>query len=66
MIEQTRFLSTVFLCSEFKLENIYSGVNFCGKNVCGNFYFPGTYFCGSLEKSQKLEPAKISCHTVYS
>ena len=38
MIEQTRFLSTVFLCSEFKLENIYSGVNFCGKNVCGNFY----------------------------
>ena len=38
MIEQTRFLSTVFLCSEFKLENTYSGVNFCGKNVCGNFY----------------------------
>ena len=38
MIEQTRFLSTVFLCSEFKFENIYSGVNFCGKNVCGNFY----------------------------
>ena len=38
VIEQTRFLSTVFLCSEFKLENIYSGVNFCGKNVCGNFY----------------------------
>ena len=37
MIEQTRFLSTVFLGSEFKLENIYSGVNFCGKNVCGNF-----------------------------
>ena len=38
MIEQTRFLGTVFLCSEFKLENIYAGVNFCGKNVCGNFY----------------------------
>ena len=31
MIEQTRFLSTVFLCGEFsKLENIFSGVNFCG------------------------------------
>ena len=30
MIEQTRFLSTVFLCSEFKLGDIYSGVNFCG------------------------------------
>ena len=38
MIEQTRFLSTVFLGSEFKLENIYSGVNFCGKNVCGNLF----------------------------
>ena len=32
VIQQTRFLSTctVFLCSEFKLRNIYSGVNFCG------------------------------------
>ena len=26
--------------------------------ICGNLFF------GSLEKSQKLEPAKISCHTV--
>ena len=33
VIEQTLFLSTVFLCSEFKIENIYSGINFCG-----NFY----------------------------
>ena len=31
MIEQTRFLSTVFLCSEFQLENIYSGVIFAKK-----------------------------------
>ena len=37
-MEQTRFLSIVFLCSEFKLKNIYCGVNVCGKNVCGNFY----------------------------
>ena len=37
-MEQTRFLSTVILCNEFKLENIYSGVNFCGKRDCGNFY----------------------------
>ena len=29
---------SVFLCSEFKSENIYSEVNFCGKNVCDNFY----------------------------
>ena len=29
---------SIFLCSKFKLENIYSEVNFFGKNVCGNFY----------------------------
>ena len=33
MIEQTRFLSTVFLCSQCKLESIYSGLSFCD-----NFY----------------------------
>ena len=50
MIEQTRFLSAVFLCSEFKLENIYSGVNFCGKNVGGNFYLQElTYFADRWE-----------------
>ena len=38
VIEQTRFLGIVFLCSEFKLENIYCGENFSRKNVCGNFY----------------------------
>ena len=30
-------------------------------------FLGGNYFCGSLEKwqkSTKLEPAKISCHTV--
>ena len=25
------------MCSEFKFENIYSAVYFCGKNVCSNF-----------------------------
>ena len=44
MIERTRFLTTVFLGSEFKLENSYSGVNFCGKNVCGNFYLGDLIF----------------------
>lgn len=28
---------SVFLVSEFKSEDIYSRVNYCGKNVCGNF-----------------------------
>ena len=37
-IERTRFFTSAFFCSEFKLENIYSGVNVCWKSVCGNFY----------------------------
>ena len=49
IIEQTRFLSTVFLCKEFKLENIYSGVNFGSKIV------PGTYFSGLLKKTQRSQ-----------
>ena len=36
MIEQTRFFSTVFLCTAFKLENIYLGVNLCGNFISGN------------------------------
>ena len=38
VIEQIQLLSTAVLCSEFKVENIHSGVNFCGKNVCGNLF----------------------------
>ena len=43
VIEQPRFLSIVFLCGEFKLQNIYSGVNFCGKMfavifICENLF----------------------------
>ena len=53
VIEQTRFLSTVFLCSEFKLENIYSGVNFCGKNVCGNFYLRELIFTDRWKNRKK-------------
>ena len=51
VIEQTRFLSTVFLCSEFMLENIYSGANFCGKNVCGNFF-------RSCQQSYRIPPVR--------
>ena len=50
VIEQTRFLSTVFLCSEFKLEYIYSRVNFCGKNVSGNFYLRELIFADRWKK----------------
>ena len=40
VIEQIQLLSTAVLCSEFQVENIHSGVNFCGKNVCGNLFSP--------------------------
>ena len=55
VIEQKQNLGIVFLCSEFMLENIYSGVNFCGENVCGNSFICGNFFCGSLEKLQKSQ-----------
>ena len=37
-LNRNDFLVPFCLCSELKLENIYSGENFCGKNVCDNFY----------------------------
>ena len=60
VIEQTRFLSTVFLCSEFKLEYIYSGVNFCGKNVCGIFICGNLFlhFAGKSAKIAKIRTRK--------
>ena len=64
-IEQTWFLSTVFLCGEFKLENIYSGVHFLGKNFGGTFYCRNLFWwiAEKTLKSQTLETAKILCHT---
>ena len=56
VIEQTQFLSIPFLCSEFKLENIYSGVNFCQKNVYRNF------ICGNLFWQIAGKIAKIRTH----
>ena len=53
VIQQTRFRSTVFLCSEFKLGNIYSVVN-----LCGNFYLRDLFLRiaeKNTQKSQKLE-----------
>ena len=47
-----------FSQSIFTLESIFAG------KMLALIFFAETYFCGSLEKSQKLEPAKISCHTV--
>ena len=50
VIEETWFPSTVFLCTEWKLENIYSGVNFCG-----NLF---------LRIAGKI--AKISCNALFN
>ena len=58
VIEQTRFL-TVFLCSEFNLEKIYSGVNFCGKNVCGNFYLRELIFADRWKNRKNFVPHGI-------
>ena len=38
------FICTVFLCSEFKFKNIYSGVDFCGKNVYSIYYYCCYYY----------------------
>ena len=57
MIEQTRFLNTVFLCSELKLESIYSGVNFCG-----NFYLRKLVFADrwkNRKNRKNKNPQKI-------
>ena len=67
VIEQTRFPSTVFLRSEFKLENTYSGVNFAGK-MFAVIFIGGNLFlriAGKTAKiAKKLKPAKNLCHTV--
>ena len=61
VIEQTRFLNTLFLCSEFKLENIYSGVNFCGKikSVCGNLYLWELIFADRRKNRKNWNPQKF-------
>ena len=56
MIEQTRFLNTVSLWSEFKLKNIYSGINFCGENVCVKC------ICGNVFLRIAGKTAKIRTH----
>ena len=45
---------SVFLCGEFKLENIYSGVHFRGK-ILVVLFIAGTYFCGLLKKTPKSQ-----------
>jgi len=55
VIEQTGFLSTVILCSEFKLENIYSGVNFSGKIGLG---YLDIYFLRIAGKIAKIRTRK--------
>ena len=60
-IEKTRFLSTVLLCSEFN-----SRLNFCTKNVWGDFFF-GSLFLPIARNIAKIRTQKFfaaSCNTV--
>ena len=50
--EQTRFLGTVFLCGEFKLDNIFSAVNFSR-----NFYLRKLVFADRW-KNRKIRTRK--------
>ena len=64
VIEQTRFPSTVFLCSEFKLENIYSGVNVC-RNFNRRGGGGGKLFLQITGKIAKIRTLKyFLCHAV--
>ena len=65
VIEQTWFLSIVFLCSEFKLENISRWGIFLRKKMFAVIFICGNLFLRIAGKSQKLELAKISRHTAY-
>ena len=64
VIGQTRLVSTVFLCNEFKLENIYFGINFCGKNVCGNFYLRGLIFADRWKNRKTYNPKNFVLHGI--
>ena len=48
-------LTDDFLVLYFCVAN-YTGVHFCGKNVCGSFYLRALIFADGWKKSQKLEP----------
>ena len=58
--EQTRFLSSAFLCSELKLENIHSGVNFWGKMFAVIFL----RIAGKIAQIAKISTGKNSCLSV--
>ena len=46
------------MSSEFKLENIYPGVNFCRKKCLWYLLFVKACFCGSLKKLPKIRTRK--------
>ena len=56
--EQTRFVSAAFLWSKFKRDNVYSGVNVCGKNVFGYFYSRKLIFADRCRKIAKIRTRK--------
>ena len=52
------------MCSEFKLENIYSAVYFCGKNVLSNFCLLELIFAERWKNRENWDLQKF-CTTQY-
>jgi len=67
VIEQTRFLSTVFLCSEFKLENISLWGKFLQKKmfavifICGNLFLRIAGKIAKIRTRKNFAPHGIPC-----
>ena len=67
VIEQTRFLSIVFLCSEFKLENISLWGIFLRKKmfavifICGNLFLRIAGKVAKLRTRKNFAPHGIPC-----
>ena len=59
---------SIFVYRIYKLENIYFGVNFGGKNVCGKFYLRELIFVDrwkNRKNRQHYNPQKFVTHGVY-
>ena len=70
VIEQTRFLSTVFLCSEFKLENISLWGKFLRKKmfevifICGNLFLRIAGKIAKIKTPQKFRATQYTLPSV--
>ena len=56
---------SIFVYRIYKLENIYFGVNFGGKNVCGKFYLRELIFVDRWKNRKHYNPQKFVTHGMY-